>query len=48
MSRFYRAMLQRKLRPAAALHAAQREMQSTAEWRDPYYWAGFTLVGDWR
>ncbi len=48
MSRFYRAMLQRQLRPAAALHAAQREMQASTEWRDPYYWAGFTLVGDWR
>lgn len=48
MSRFYRAMLQRGLRPAAALHAAQREMQASTEWRDPYYWAGFTLVGDWR
>lgn len=48
MTRFYRGMLQRSLRPAAALHAAQREMQATTQWRDPYYWAGFTLVGDWR
>jgi CHAT domain-containing protein/tetratricopeptide (TPR) repeat protein len=48
MTRFYRGMLQRSLRPAAALHAAQREMQATMQWRDPYYWAGFTLVGDWR
>ncbi|MGD9905161.1 MAG: CHAT domain-containing protein [Vicinamibacterales bacterium] len=48
MTRFYRAMLQRSLRPAAALRAAQREMQATTAWRDPYYWAGFTLIGDWR
>ncbi|MGE0363165.1 MAG: CHAT domain-containing protein [Vicinamibacterales bacterium] len=48
MTRFYRAMLQRSMRPAAALRAAQREMRATTAWRDPYYWAGFTLVGDWR
>jgi tetratricopeptide (TPR) repeat protein len=48
MTRFYRGMLQRSLRPAAALAAAQREMRATSQWADPYYWAGFTLVGDWR
>ena len=48
MKRFYRGMLEQKLRPAAALHAAQRQMQADPRWREPFYWAGFTLVGDWR
>jgi CHAT domain-containing protein len=49
MSRFYSAMLgPRRLRPAAALRAAQRAMRQDARWRDPYYWAGFTLHGDWK
>lgn len=48
MTRFYRGMLQGSLPAAAALQAAQRSMRSEARWRDPYYWAGFTLVGDWR
>ena len=41
-------MLQRGRRPAAALAAAQAEMQADPRWRDPYFWAGFTLVGDWQ
>jgi CHAT domain-containing protein len=48
MKRFYRGMLQQHLRPAAALHAAQVNMQTDPRWRAPYFWAGFTLIGDWR
>jgi CHAT domain-containing protein len=48
MRRFYAGMLQQKLTPAAALHAAQQQMATRAPWRSPYYWAAFTLVGDWR
>lgn len=48
MRRFYRHVLVDKLRPAAALAAAQREMRRDPRWRSPYYWAAFTLVGDWR
>jgi CHAT domain-containing protein len=49
MKRFYAKMLGReKLRPAAALRAAQIEMWKTKLWQPPYYWAGFVLQGEWR
>ncbi len=48
MKRFYRGMLVGKLAPAAALHAAQRELAATRRWRSPYFWAPFVLQGDWR
>jgi CHAT domain-containing protein len=41
----------RKLRPAAALRDAQEWMwrqRETPEWRAPYYWAAFTLQGEWK
>jgi CHAT domain-containing protein len=47
MSRFYRGMLKEKRTPPAALRVAQLEMSRRAPWRDPYYWAGFVLHGDW-
>ena len=46
IKRFYRAMLQKGLRPVAALQAAQMEMSQTKLWSSPYYWAGFVLQGD--
>ncbi|MBC7929141.1 MAG: CHAT domain-containing protein [Rubrivivax sp.] len=48
MVRFYRKMLKERLRPAAALRAAQVEMWREKRWHSPYFWAGFTLQGDWR
>ncbi|HEU5258845.1 MAG TPA: CHAT domain-containing protein, partial [Vicinamibacterales bacterium] len=48
MKRFYRGMLVDKLAPAAALHAAQRELAATRRWQSPYFWAPFVLQGDWR
>lgn len=48
MSRFYRAMWQEGLRPAAALREAQRSLRRDWRYRDPYSWAGFVLQGDWR
>lgn len=49
MKGFYEGMLgPRKLRPAAALRAAQARMAGDARWSAPYYWAGFQLQGDWR
>lgn len=47
MKRFYRGMLKEKLNPAAALKQAQLEMRTRTQWRSPYYWAGFTLQGEW-
>jgi len=48
MKRFYGAMLGQKLRPAAALRAAQISMSKDPRWRKPNYWAAFTLQGEWK
>src|SRR6476661_9600487 len=48
MSSFYQGMLQKGLTPAAALRAAQLEMWKQEKWKSPYYWAAFTLQGEWR
>lgn len=49
MKRFYQHLLgSEKLRPAAALRKAQFEMISHQRWRDPYYWAAFSLHGEWK
>ena len=48
MKRFYQGMLVEKLRPAAALRAAQLSMRRHARWSSPYYWAGFVMQGEWR
>lgn len=48
MTRFYRAMWVEGLAPAAALSAAQLSLRQERRWRDPYFWAGFVLQGDWR
>lgn len=48
MKRFYQGMLgEQKLSPAAALRAAQIGMWRDTRWHAPYYWAAFTLQGDW-
>lgn len=48
MQEFYREMLQQNKRPADALRAAQRKLWESSEWQSPYYWAGFTVQGEWR
>ena len=48
MARFYRGMLSDKLRPAAALRAAQLSLLKQNRWQSPFYWAAFTLEGEWR
>jgi CHAT domain-containing protein/Tfp pilus assembly protein PilF len=48
MASFYQEMLQKGLTPAAALRAAQLEMLQQSKWNSPYYWAAFTLQGEWR
>src|SRR5262245_8859643 len=47
MKRFYEGMLARGERPAAALRAAQVATWKTKGWDAPYYWAAFTLQGEW-
>lgn len=48
MKSFYRHMISGGLSPAAALRKAQVEMSRDARWNDPYYWAAFSLQGEWR
>jgi CHAT domain-containing protein/Tfp pilus assembly protein PilF len=48
MDLFYRNLLTKHLSPAAALRAAQLSLQSREPRRSPYFWAGFSLQGDWR
>jgi CHAT domain-containing protein len=48
MTKFYRSVLVQGERPAAALRTAQVEMWREKRWEAPYYWAAFTLQGEWR
>ncbi|HSS52393.1 MAG TPA: CHAT domain-containing protein [Thermoanaerobaculia bacterium] len=48
MGRLYRGMLREGLSPAAALRKAQIEMARDPKRSSPYYWAGFSLQGEWR
>lgn len=48
MTKFYEKMLKQGERPAAALRAAQVEMSRHKQWQSPYYWAAFTMQGEWR
>ncbi|WP_254625655.1 CHAT domain-containing protein [Nostoc sp. TCL240-02] len=48
MKVFYKNMLQKGLKPAAALRTAQIEIWRTQKYAAPYYWAAFTLQGEWK
>lgn len=48
MTRFYRRMLKDGMRPAAALRSAQVSLMKERKWASPFYWAAFTLQGEWR
>jgi CHAT domain-containing protein/Tfp pilus assembly protein PilF len=51
MRRFYDGMLNHQLSPAAALKAAQISIwndKQNSRWSAPYFWAGFTLQGEWK
>jgi CHAT domain-containing protein len=48
MRRFYRAMFVESLPPSAALRKSQLALQREVRWSAPYYWAGFTLQGEWK
>jgi CHAT domain-containing protein len=49
MTHFYQALTsEQRLRPAAALRAAQIEIWKQPHWSFPYYWAAFTLQGEWK
>jgi len=48
MRRFYYGILREHLSPAEALRKAQDEIRHQEGWTSPYYWAGFTLQGEWK
>ena len=48
MKRFYASMLTGGERPASALRDAQIALSKIKGWGSPYYWAAFTLQGEWR
>ena len=48
MKLFYQGILKDGMRPAAALRSAQLAMMKQRRWASPYFWAAFTLQGEWR
>jgi CHAT domain-containing protein len=48
MRTFYRGMLTERLRPAAALRNAQRQLAQDPRWSSPFFWSAFVLQGEWR
>ena len=47
VSLFYQYLGEIELTKAQALQHAQAHLRSRAETRDPYYWAGFAIIGNW-
>jgi CHAT domain-containing protein/predicted negative regulator of RcsB-dependent stress response len=48
MRQFYANMLHKGQPPGEALRAAQNSIRQRPEWRSPYYWAAFTIQGEYR
>jgi CHAT domain-containing protein/Flp pilus assembly protein TadD len=50
MGQFYEELIDRNRSPAEALRAAQLHLlqDSDSTWQTPYYWAAFTLQGEWK
>jgi CHAT domain-containing protein len=48
MRLFYDNMLRKGRTPSAALRDAQNNIRRRPEWSSPYYWAAFTLQGEYR
>ncbi|MEJ7625128.1 MAG: CHAT domain-containing tetratricopeptide repeat protein [Pyrinomonadaceae bacterium] len=47
MRRVYRYLLVDKMSPSAALRAAQLSLSREPRWSNPYFWAAFSIQGDW-
>jgi len=47
MKYFYTYLLRDGMTPPAALRAAQNQIRLQPKWKSPYYWAGFTIQGDY-
>ncbi len=48
MANFYQNLVTRKLGLAESLKLAQQSLLQHPQYRAPYYWAGFVLVGNWQ
>jgi CHAT domain-containing protein len=48
MKAFYTSMEREGKRPAEALRDAQLLLMQDRRWSSPYYWAGFTIQGEWK
>ena len=48
MKRFYTNLVAEQLTPAAALRQTQIEMMQKTQFKSPFYWAAFTLQGEFR
>lgn len=48
MRRFYQNLLKEKRPSAAALRAAQISLIKEKRWQNPYFWAAFSIQGEWR
>jgi CHAT domain-containing protein len=48
MAHFYRILFTEGRPAAEALRGAQRHMQRHPRWSHPYYWAAFSLQGEWK
>ncbi|MBW4476641.1 MAG: CHAT domain-containing protein [Tolypothrix brevis GSE-NOS-MK-07-07A] len=48
MKNFYEKMLKGKQNPVAAMREAQLEMWDSGKGKAPYYWAAFTVQGEWQ
>jgi len=48
MRRFYEGMFKEGRRQTDALRQAQLDVWRQRRWQAPFYWAAFTLQGEWR
>ncbi len=48
MRLFYESLLTRQRTPGEALADAREGLRKQARWAHPWYWAGFTLIGQWQ
>ncbi|MBG1268672.1 CHAT domain-containing protein, partial [Nostoc sp. WHI] len=48
MQELYKQILQQDKSPAVALREAQLKLWQHEDWRNPRYWAAFTVQGEWR
>lgn len=48
MEKFYAALLTEKLTPPQALRKAQIQMRQHPRWQSPFFWAAFTVQGEYR